>query len=291
VWVYFAIISKSPHTYSFTLFNAAAPSSQTTPGSAAQLRLWNTSGVNRIILGYKEFYASCDSTLKFKDVRVYTDLSSVSLPGASFAQLKSQCQSNCLACSDVEVCSSCETGFYQEGGLCKGCSINCKTCSGPSSCLSYAADFILSAAGSCGSACPSGTFAAESRCQVCPASCQTCTSSVQCSLCKADFYQLQLNDSVSCLQKCPQGYFTDQTACKPCASPCKTCTGSTIADAQSAHRTSSCSERRALSAQQAPSSMVKAVQLVTCSARAAVLHGLVIAALKASLSAKEPVWL
>jgi hypothetical protein len=83
VWLYFSLISKVPQSYSLALFNAAAPSSQTTPRSQDQLRKWNTSGDNHIKLGNKEFYPSCNSALKFKDVRVYTDLSSVSLPLSS----------------------------------------------------------------------------------------------------------------------------------------------------------------------------------------------------------------
>jgi hypothetical protein len=57
--------------------------------------------------------------------------------------------------------------------------------------------------------------------------------------------------------------------------------------AQSVLRTSTWSEGSALSAQQVPSSTVKVVQLVTHSARVAVLLGLVTAALKVSLLEKE----
>jgi hypothetical protein len=76
---------------------------------------------NRVILGSKQCW-------------VYTDLSVTAAP---FDHIRVACVSNCLACSDVDVCSICEFGFYLEGSLCKGCNYSCRTCigAGPYACL------------------------------------------------------------------------------------------------------------------------------------------------------------
>jgi hypothetical protein len=216
---------KVPQTLSITLFTAAAPYVPSIT-QAPQLRMWNTAGYNRIILGNGVF------SIKFKDFRVYTDLSAVSLPAAPLAQIKFACLSNCLSCSDVDVCSSCEAGFYLEGGLCKCCNYSCRTCrgAGPNACLTCTAPLMYTQEGSCSRTCPLGFFDENAQCKLCPSPCKSCLNSQECSICKGDLFELKQQGSLSCLQECPEGYFIDQRSCIGCSSSCKSCTGPTAAD-------------------------------------------------------------
>jgi hypothetical protein len=215
---------KVLQTSSITLFTAATPYVPTT-NQASQLRTWSTAGVNRIILGSQEYWGV--SSIKFKDFRVYTDLSTVSLPVAPFAQIKVAYVSNCLACSDIDVCSNCESGFYLEGGLCKGCNYSCTTCSGagPYACLTCAAPLMHTQDSSCSTTCPLGWFAEDAQCKLCSSQCKSCVSLKECTLCKEDLYELKQQSSLSCLPECPASFFVQQRACIACSSSCKSCAG------------------------------------------------------------------
>jgi hypothetical protein len=219
---------KVPQTTSIALFTAVTPYVPTT-NQASQLMTWSTSGDNRIILGSQEYFGV--SSIKFKDFRVYTDLSAVSLPAAPFAQIKVACVSNCLSCSDVDVCLSCESGFYLEGGLCKGCNYSCRTCrgAGPYACLTCVAPLIHTQEGSCPRTCPPW-FAEDADCKLCSSQCKSCVNSQECSICKEDLYELKQQGALSCLPECPGSYFVQQRACMTCSSSCKSCSGPTTAD-------------------------------------------------------------
>jgi hypothetical protein len=218
-----------PQTFSIALFTASAPF---TPSSAqaSQLRKWSTAGDNRIILGSQQYYGV--SSIQFKDFRVYTELSVVSLPAAPFTQIKVGCTSNCLACSNVDVCTSCEAGFYLEAGLCKGCNFSCQTCSaaGPLACLSCPGGLVHTQEGSCSKTCPLGSFAEEALCRLCHSSCKSCDTSLECTQCTEALFELKREDSVACVQECPDSHFVELTSCSPCVSSCKTCTGPSAAD-------------------------------------------------------------
>jgi proprotein convertase subtilisin/kexin type 5 len=219
---------QATQAFSLAVFNSATPYTQPINQSSS-LSTWSTSGTNRITLGTQEFGFA--SSIKFKNMRVYTDLTTVVHPEAPFGQMKLYCQSNCLTCSDVE-CESCEAGFYVNACVCRACSIYCLTCSraGANACLSCTANLLLTKEGSCETTCHEGTFAENSRCMSCPPDCKACINSNECTACLDTLYQLETNNSVSCLQECPAGFFAEQKACSLCDASCKTCTGPTKTD-------------------------------------------------------------
>ncbi|KAL4464370.1 hypothetical protein ABPG73_017849 [Tetrahymena malaccensis] len=200
------------------------------------------------------------------NIKIYTDLdqdSSVHSFGIRefYVQIHYCADTNCLACQDTNICTSCKepsvlfqgqcvsqcsNGFYAEKisnsckpcfygdtytNECKKCDPNCKECNGSSiNCTQCnTQSFLQKSTGQCLQSCDSKYYGDKSTgiCTLCDQSCKDCLggSSNDCLSCyDGTFLQLPQNQ---CLNNCQIGYYGDITTktCLKCNSSCKSCNG------------------------------------------------------------------
>lgn len=133
----------------------------------------------------------------------------------------------CTQCPDTQTCSLCEEGYYQEGGACKECPVNCRSCN-QSGCLNCHAGHYLSGgwcrqclegAASCSLSsslsCKAGYYydSAALSCGKCIPNCRTCRTSQGCDACAAGYF-----------------YASSQAACSPCMALCSSCSQQAVCD-------------------------------------------------------------
>ena len=115
----------------------------------------------------------------------------IPVPNSSYVNCGKCEAENCYSCSlTPSKCSSCKTGYYFEGEICKSCSSNCFDCEdSPSNCIS----------------CSTGEYLSDSTCYYCDDNCYSCkTTATHCTSCRS-------------------GNYLNNTKCFPCDSNCKTC--------------------------------------------------------------------
>ena len=117
----------------------------------------------------------------------------------------------------------CQTGYFDQNGICMPCSSGCSNCSSATTCSQCVVSATNNNDGSC--RCPDGYFFTTSPiryCKKCPNYTLTCTNSVQALSCVTNF---TLSNG-QCV--CPTGRFIDNLGqCLPCVNGCATCNTST----------------------------------------------------------------
>ena len=121
--------------------------------------------------------------------------------------------SNCAVCSQSDVCTTCENGFFDNSGACDACPTLCGTCKSPSECLTCkdSANFLGTDQVTCSENClgDQRKIITEKRCSRCETTCEVCEPNEDC-------------------QKCQKGYFkNNQKGCSKCPSQCSDCTSAT----------------------------------------------------------------
>lgn len=159
------------------------------------------------------------------------------------------CDKSCATCSSsASNCTSCPTGTALHGskcveecpdgkysrkdgngGVCAPCHSMCKTCNGPTECLSCPTPKFLDKGEDgkmkCFGECFKGKYPDEERiCRSCDDSCATCSSSASnCTSCREE----SVLDGSKCVDECPEGKFKAASgACQNCSAPCANCEGS-----------------------------------------------------------------
>ncbi|XP_074849859.1 extracellular matrix organizing protein FRAS1 isoform X2 [Carettochelys insculpta] len=165
---------------------------------------------------------------------------SVKVEGDCCLQCQSvQCHSDCLTCSQsfdhCDVCRdatswlqngrcvrSCDSGFYQDAGVCLACMEMCATCTNGFECTSCRGSLLMKY-GQCVALCGDGFFQDHLRCTACDQSCETCYSDQsKCLTCAS----VMVLHSGKCISECPGGYYTDsKQRCRACHDSCATCIG------------------------------------------------------------------
>lgn len=153
----------------------------------------------------------------------------------------STCNYNCLTCSSVAVCLTCEpaynrinspdpnlcpcdTGFYDDGQpQCKLCDYRCQTCINSDSCSTCHSDSYRSnQIGSPFCICMPGYFSSSVQndyvCQKCMHSCVTCNHASKCLTCVNDITRYYQNE----ICKCSKGYYDNgvSVSCIKCPIDC-----------------------------------------------------------------------
>ncbi|KRX07463.1 Insulin-like growth factor binding protein, N-terminal [Pseudocohnilembus persalinus] len=165
-----------------------------------------------------------------------------------------QCHSNCVTCTSLSVCQTCEIGYqlisdfcYQicatnqyldmSTDTCYNCDTACKTCTDSTNkdcitCQDTPQYYYLPDDNTCYLNCPSGYYKDLSinECVSCPIQCQACTDSSTCQSCNTGFF-LDSSDN-SCNTTCQDGYYgnTSNNQCDACDISCKNCNGSSDTD-------------------------------------------------------------
>ncbi|KAL4470429.1 hypothetical protein ABPG74_012040 [Tetrahymena malaccensis] len=145
-------------------------------------------------------------------------------------------ESQCLTCDinsqyqylypKIGKCGDCkDEGFYvSEDKKCFECnkSINCKTCSSDSKCLTCEQGFYLNDKQECVKCTDEGQYTDGSQCKLCSSqfpNCKQCTKD-ECKLCQSNYY---LYPDKSCSPTCGDGYYISNQDCKQCENNCQTC--------------------------------------------------------------------
>ncbi|KAL4454935.1 hypothetical protein ABPG74_006317 [Tetrahymena malaccensis] len=159
-----------------------------------------------------------------------------------------QCQKNCIKCSDFNSCDQCAFGNdssgkcnkkckdneFQQGDDCINCNENCLECYGKSEtqCLKCLPDMQLQD-GKC--ICIQG-YQLNKQCNKCDKTCQDCSyqnGQVQCNSCISNLMDPQ-KDACVCKEgfnlqdgecKCQENKIFNNNTCLPCHSSCKQCSG------------------------------------------------------------------
>ena len=140
------------------------------------------------------------------------------------------CPSNCLTCPTASICNVCADSYFVDSNLlCSPCSENCQTCSDAFTCTKCLSDYYF-LNDACFSACPDGYYPnSETTCAPCLANCKHCASNSACGECADTYYLYRPTyNSYQCLDACPTKTFADESrTCHSCVNNCDTCTNST----------------------------------------------------------------
>ena len=129
---------------------------------------------------------------------------------------------HCLECSEDNICSECDNGYYLDSNICKDCPTNCKT-KQKNSCFC--------------SECYEHYFLKDEKfCSECDSNCVTCENkSTQCTSCKDGLYVNEENICEKCVanctlcssknicSECNDGYFYKDNTCPKCNLNCTKC--------------------------------------------------------------------
>uniref|UniRef100_K7G756 Fraser extracellular matrix complex subunit 1 n=1 Tax=Pelodiscus sinensis TaxID=13735 RepID=K7G756_PELSI len=149
-----------------------------------------------------------------------------------------RCHSDCSACSrsfdHCDVCRDatlllqngrcvgrCDSGFYQDAGVCLACMETCSTCTIGFECTSCK-DSLLMKYGQCVSSCGDGFFQDHLRCAACHESCSACWGSADnnCLACKD---RSRVLNAGLCVASCGHGFYMKNGICHACDQSCETC--------------------------------------------------------------------
>ena len=149
-------------------------------------------------------------------------------------------EADCVACEedlvfDGTTCvATCDTGWYNNGGVCSQCPAQCRECHSSGVCASCV---HVEFAGRCYAECPYMTFSIETAtdddnsdlCAMCHPQCQGGCDGPEpsdCVECKAQWH------AGRCVDGCPVGFAeTSERDCEPCSAQCAGgCTGLTSSD-------------------------------------------------------------
>ncbi|KAG8187463.1 hypothetical protein JTE90_009532 [Oedothorax gibbosus] len=149
------------------------------------------------------------------------------------------CDADCHHCASKTKCLQCKGDLVLESGQCNPqctdqhyvdgisrkcteCSMECKTCHGPSAedCTSCFSGKIFEG-GTCVEDCSDGFFLNGTTCEKCDLKCKTCSTLNKCTSCDIPFL---LRDG-KCVDDCGSQYFADfeDLECKPCGLGCRYC--------------------------------------------------------------------
>ncbi|XP_066567230.1 proprotein convertase subtilisin/kexin type 5b isoform X2 [Amia ocellicauda] len=161
------------------------------------------------------------------------------------------CPHKCKVCTSTNRCLKCDSGFYQDNGLCAKlecgvgevedldygdcmpCEEGCQTCelSDPRNCSSCVEGFYTFKS-RCYRNCPSKTYSLDDtlECRACHQNCLSCDKDM-CYWCEEGFF---LSDD-TCVRNCGEGFYGDEESqeCVPCHEDCKTCGGPNVEDCDS----------------------------------------------------------
>jgi hypothetical protein len=178
--------------------------------------------------------------------------------GSNFKDGNGKCQpcsSNCLTCSSLHVCLTCNYGerlyslkmcekdcppsTYAYKTFCYDCPKNCLTCTSDSICTSCKGLAILNTKSQCQMQCGINEFLYNNECYKCPFSCKVCEQNKGCTSCLTGYILYNGNCVLDCPQgtfkkndfcfkivSCPSGYFQDldnNGQCSLCGQDCLNC--------------------------------------------------------------------
>ncbi|KAK7080023.1 Extracellular matrix protein fras1 [Halocaridina rubra] len=133
----------------------------------------------------------------------------------------------CLSCRPGyyllnESCvSSCEKGWFIQGGVCSPCHHSCAECIQATQYHCSKCSSFLLREGECVDDCGEGYYATDSVCQACHSSCDECSGPAinQCQVCPIGSFLLSGN----CIDTCPRGYYSRDRSCEACEENCHDC--------------------------------------------------------------------